>query len=127
MAAVHVPCSMFSECGRRPGRWSSTSAFHVPRSTFHEKKNGVQRQFPQQLFPSAIPKGCTLGLRREVVEDLAETLNKEKSTPSPPKSADALDKPLGEKERTTLLVIIDALAKKAKIAASMERSVAMEE
>ncbi len=39
---------------------------------------------------SAIPDACTLGLRREDVEDLAETLNKElaeeKPTPSAPKA-----------------------------------------
>ena len=46
---------------------------------------------------------------------MAETLNKEKPTPSAPKSTDALDKPLGERERATLLVIIGALAEKAKI------------
>ena len=55
------------------------------------ERDGVQRQLPpQRLFPSAIPEGCTLGFRREVVEDLAETLIKElaeeKPTPSAPKA-----------------------------------------
>ena len=88
------------------------------------ERDGVLRQFPQQPFPSAIPEGCTLGLRREDVEDLAETLNKEKPTPSAPKSADALDKPLKERERTTLLAIIAAMAAEAKIDLSHPTTVA---
>ena len=78
------------------------------------ERAGVRRQLPPPGY-LRWPEGCTLGLRRQDVEDLAETLNKEKPTPSAPKSADALDKPLGERERETLLVIIAALAKKAEI------------
>ena len=90
------------------------------------ERRGVQRQlrplhgsdFPlggPDYYSSAIPSECTLGLRRQDAEDLAETLIKEQPTPSAPKSSDALDKPLKERERTTLLSIIAALAKKAKI------------
>ena len=54
------------------------------------ERDGVQRQlrptYSSNFLPSAIPVGCTLGLRRQDVEDLAETLNKEKPTPSVPKS-----------------------------------------
>ena len=56
---------------------------------------------------SVFPEGTQLGVRVEALEALIQQM--------PPKSADALDKPLGEKERTTLLVIIGALAEKAKI------------
>ncbi len=58
---------------------------------------------------SAIPDACTLGLRREDVEDLAETLNKEKPTPSAPKSADDRDKDLDPRERNSLMHIIAGL------------------
>ena len=56
---------------------------------------------------SAFPSGTQLGVRVEALEAFIQQM--------PPKSSDALDKPLGEKERTTLLVIIGALAEKAKI------------
>tara|TARA_B100000686_G_scaffold330530_1_gene392898 strand:- start:745 stop:1407 length:663 start_codon:yes stop_codon:yes gene_type:complete len=56
---------------------------------------------------SVFPTGTQLGVRVEALEASVQQM--------PPKSADALDKPLGEKERTTLLVIIGALAEKAKI------------
>ena len=53
------------------------------------ERDGVQRQLPPpQLFPSAIPEGCTLGLRREVVEDLAEKLIKELAEEKPTPSAE---------------------------------------
>ena len=61
-------------------------------------------------FHSAFPEGCALGVRTKALNDFAK-----KQGHTPPKSADALDKPLGEKERTTLLVIIAALANKARI------------
>ena len=65
------------------------------------ERRGVQRQlrplhgsdFPRggpDYYSSVIPSECTLGFRREVVEHLAETLNKElaeeKPTPSAPKA-----------------------------------------
>jgi len=88
------------------------------------ERRGVQRQlrplhgsdFPRggpDYYSSVIPSECTLGFRRQVVEDLAETLIKELAEEKP--TPDALDEPLGERERTTLLAIIAALAKKAKI------------
>ena len=63
--------------------------------------------------PSALSSGCVLGVLRKALDDLAEKM----PTPSAPDSADALDKPkpLGERERATLLSIIAALAEKAKI------------
>ncbi len=90
-----------------------------------------QRQLQPMGWPNrsygALPEGCTLGLRRQVVEDLAETLNKELAKekrrrvvegvieggalPTP----DALDKPLGARERHTLLKMIIGLAKLAKV------------
>ena len=48
-------------------------------------------------------RGASWGVRREALDTLLE-----KTSP-----AKDLDKPLGERERTTLLVIIGALAKKA--------------
>jgi hypothetical protein len=90
-----------------------------------------QRQLRPMGWPNrsygALPEGCALGLRRQVVEDLAETLNKQlakekrrqvvesviegDALPTP----DALDKPFGERERTSLLAIIAAMAEEAKI------------
>ena len=70
------------------------------------EQDGVQHQLdPMVNLPSAFGAGCVLGVRREALDTLLE-----KTSP-----AKDLDKPLGEKERTTLLVIIAALAKKAKI------------
>ena len=79
------------------------------------ERDGVQRQLPQQLFPSAIPEGCTLGLRREVVEDLAETLNKELAAEKPSKAAEQLNKDIDERERSTYLTLIAALAAEADV------------
>ena len=60
-----------------------------------------------QLDYTEFPNGTQLGVRVEALEACIQQM--------PPKSADALDKPLGERERATLLVIIGALAEKAKI------------
>ena len=62
-------------------------------------------------FPSAFPEGCALGVRTKALNDCAKKLKGQ----TPPKSADALDKPLKERERTTLLAIIAAMAAEAKI------------
>ena len=62
-------------------------------------------------FPSAFPEGCALGVRTKALNDFAKKLKGQ----MPPKSADALDKPLKERERTTLLGIIAAMAVEAKI------------
>jgi len=55
------------------------------------ERDEVQRQlYREKDRRSAFPEGCTLGLRRQDAEDLAETLNKmlaeEKPTPSAPKA-----------------------------------------
>ena len=68
-------------------------------------RDGDQRQLePIANGPSAIGAGCVLGVRREALDALLEKM-----------PADALDRPLKEPERSTLLVIIAALAKKAKM------------
>ena len=85
-----------------------------------------QRQLRPMGWPhrsyGALPNGCTLGLRRQVVEDLAETLNKElakekrrqvvesviegDALPTPAKAAEQLD----PRERQTYLKLIAGLA-----------------
>ena len=52
-----------------------------------------------------------MGVRTKALNDCAKKLKGQ----TPPKSADALDKPLKERERTTLLAIIAAMAAEAKI------------
>jgi hypothetical protein len=56
---------------------------------------------------SVFPTGTQLGVRVEALEAFIQQM--------PPKSADALDKPLKERERTTLLSIIAALVVEANI------------
>jgi hypothetical protein len=56
---------------------------------------------------SVFPTGTQLGVRVEALEAYIQQM--------PPKAADALDKPLKERERTTLLSIIAALAVEADI------------
>ncbi len=60
-----------------------------------------------QLDYTEFPNGTQLGVRVEALEACIQQM--------PPKAADDLDKPLGERERETLLVIIAVLAKKAEI------------
>lgn len=60
-----------------------------------------------QLDYTEFPNGTQLGVRVEALEACIQQTS--------PKAADALDEPLGERERETLLVIIAALAKKAGI------------
>ena len=68
-------------------------------------RDGAQRQLePIANWPSAIGAGCVLGARREALDALLEKM-----------PAKDLDRPLKEPERSTLLVIIAALAKKAKM------------
>ena len=54
------------------------------------ERDGVRHQLAPPTFISAFPAGCTLGLRKQDAEDLAETLNKElaeeKPTPAAPKA-----------------------------------------
>jgi len=61
-------------------------------------------------LPSAFPEGCALGVRTKALNDFAK-----KQGQTPPKSADALDKPLGSRERNTLLKVIIGLAQLAKV------------
>ena len=59
------------------GRWSSTSAFQVPRSTFHEEKNGVPRRFWKPL----IERPLQLGRKTEIRSPKSKTGPKFKPEP----------------------------------------------
>ncbi len=78
---------------------------------------------PRQLNPRvdfshkadcAWPDGCELAFKKEDLDRLATMLKIGTPTPAP-EAAEKSDKPLGERERTTLLVIIAALAAEADI------------
>ncbi len=60
---------------------------------------------------SAFSGGSVLGVRIAALNALAAQM----PAPSPPVAADPLDKSLGQRERATLLTIIAALSKEAKI------------
>jgi len=62
-------------------------------------------------LPSAFPEGCALGVRTKALNDFAKKLK----GPTPSKAADALDKPLGARERRTLLKVIIGLAQLADV------------
>ena len=81
------------------------------------RRGSVDRQLRPEGYPnkgcSAIPAGFRIGVAKKAALDrLAAQLKKEFA---PPKAADDLDKPLGERERTTLLAIIAAMAAEAEI------------
>ena len=82
-------------------------------------RSGDERQLRPAGYPSssygAIPAGCVIGARKSALDRLAKKLAKDGATASEPESAEDRDKPLGARERETLLVIIAALAKKAEI------------
>ena len=59
---------------------------------------------------SEFPQGSVLGVRRPALEEFIRQL-----VPVQAPTSDPLDKPLGQRERTTLLTIIAALAKEAKV------------
>ena len=87
------------------------------------ERGGVQRRLRPAGYPdrsySAIPEGCVIGVRKTALDDLAEKLRKEFAedgpTPSASDSAKDLDKPLGSRERNTLLKVIIGLAQLAKV------------
>jgi hypothetical protein len=60
---------------------------------------------------SEFPRGSVLAVRRAVLEEFIA----QHAPMAPGESREALDKPLGERERATLLTIIAALAKAADI------------
>ena len=60
--------------------------------------------------PSEFPQGSLLVVRRPVLEEFIR-----RHAPDPAPTSDPLDKPLGQRERTTLLTIIAALAKEANV------------
>jgi hypothetical protein len=62
-------------------------------------------------LPSAFPEGCALGVRTRALNDLAKNLK----GPTPSKAANAFDKPLGARERHTLLKMIIGLAQLAHV------------
>ena len=66
---------------------------------------------------SPLPDSVLLGVRRQALDAVAASL----PSPSlkPGGATDTLDKPLGERERVTLLTIIDALAHEIGIDISM--------
>ena len=70
---------------------------------------------------SVFPVGTVLGVRRQVLDAVvaslaSSSLDPEEQQPSQPgDTTDPLDRPLGERERTTLLTIIAALALEAEI------------
>ncbi len=59
---------------------------------------------------SEFPVGSLLVVRRPVLEEFIR-----RHAPDPAPTSDPLDKPLGQRERTTLLTIIAALAKEANV------------
>ena len=59
---------------------------------------------------SEFPVGSLLGVRRPALEEFIRQY-----APVPAPTSDPLDKPLGQRERTTLLIIIAALAKEANV------------
>ena len=59
---------------------------------------------------SEFPQGSVLGVRRPALEEFIRQL-----VPVQAPTSDPLDKPLGQRERTTLLTIIAALAKEAHV------------
>ena len=59
---------------------------------------------------SEFPQGSVLGVRRPALEAFIR-----QHVPVQAPTADPLDRPLGQRERTTLLTIIAALAKEAKV------------
>ena len=85
---------------------------------------GSETTFGRTAF-SPLPDSVLLGVRRQaldaVVASLASpSLDPEEQQPSKPgDTTDPLDKPLGERERATLLTIIDALAREIGIDISM--------
>ena len=65
---------------------------------------------------SEFPQGSVLGVRRPALEAFIR-----QHVPVQAPTADPLDRPLGQRERTTLLTIIAALAKEANVDASPYR------
>ena len=59
---------------------------------------------------SEFPQGSVLVVRRPALEEFIR-----RHAPDPAPTSDPLDKPLGQRERTTLLTIIAALAKEANV------------
>ncbi len=59
---------------------------------------------------SEFPQGSVLGVRRPALDEFIR-----QHAPVPAPTSDPLDKPLRQRERTTLLTIIAALAKEAKV------------
>ena len=69
----------------------------------------AESRFSSQL-ESEFPEGSVLGVRRSALEAFIQ-----RHAPVPAPTSDPLDKPLGQRERTTLLTIIAALAKEANV------------
>ena len=85
-------------------------------------KRDRNKQSPRELNPyvwqgkavGAWPLGCTLAFKKEDLDLLAKKLKIETPTPAP-EAAEKSDKPLGTRERETLLTIIAALLRKSKV------------
>ncbi len=85
-------------------------------------KRDRDKQSPRELNPfvwqgkavGAWPLSCTLAFKKEDLDLLAKKLKIETPTPAP-EAAEKSDKPLGTRERETLLTIIAALLRKSKI------------
>ena len=83
------------------------------------ERDGVRRQLQPMsgstgiypTSPSALSEGSVLAVRREALDALASKM----PAPSAPASTDFLDRPLGERERATLLTVIAALAETAGV------------
>ena len=77
---------------------------------------GSETTFGRMAF-SPLPNSVLLGVRRQALDAVAASL----PSPSlkPGGATDTLDKPLGERERVTLLTVIDALAHETGIDISM--------
>ena len=98
-----VPAYLYQKMPQ-PALWSSrtiSSAKSLPDSGESGLSSRPASEFPQ---------GSVLGVRRPALDEFIR-----RHAPVPVPTSDPLDKPLGQRERTTLLTIIAALAKEANV------------
>ena len=100
----------FIDIGEIGGATVQSGAYHF-RLEPQQSRSGMSTR-PR----SAFPEGSVLAIRTAALDEFIAARRRSAPEPSAPvQEKDALDNPLGERERTTLLTVIAALCHDAKI------------